>query len=62
LERKFFESFEPFYPNFKRAQITSLQEIERLEKNPNSAVHSGFGRLREVECQFGVIMLNFSVE
>lgn len=52
LERKFFESFEPIYPNFKRTQITPLQEIDRLKKNPNSAVHSGFGRMRDVEGQF----------
>lgn len=62
LERKFFESFEPVYPNFKRARITALQSAEKMAKKPNSSVHSGFGRMKEVGGQFGVVMLNFAIE
>jgi hypothetical protein len=62
LERKFFESFESTYPNLQRAQISVLQDTQKLKQTPYSAVNTGFGRMHGVAGLFGAIMLNFSIE
>jgi hypothetical protein len=62
------------FQHFERAHTTALQDSNKLKDKPQSSVSVGWGRIgydlelatsreyREIDQQFGVIMIDFSVE
>ncbi len=74
IQRKFLSSYMEMYQYFDRAHITALQDPKKLREKPQSAVSVWWGRIgydleqtssierREIDQQFGVIMLDFSIE
>ena len=74
IKRKFLSSYTELYHLFERVHTTALQDPKKLKDKPQSAVSVGWGRIgydlekstgierREIDQQFGVIMLDFWVE
>lgn len=74
IQRKFLSSYTEMHQHFERAHTTALQDPKKLREKPQSSVSVGWGRIgydlerstgierREIDQQFGVIMLDFWVE
>lgn len=74
IQRKFLSSYTKMLQHFERAHTTALQDTKKLKDKPQSSVSVGWGRIgydlelatsreyREIDQQFGVIMIDFSVE
>lgn len=74
IQRKFLSSYTKMLQHFERAHTTALQDSKKLKDKPQSSVSVGWGRIgydlelatsreyREIDQQFGVIMIDFSVE
>jgi acetyl/propionyl-CoA carboxylase alpha subunit len=74
IRRKFFSSHTPYTDRFSRVATTALQDPKELEKNSQSSVGIGFGRIgynleiygkekewRAIDQLFGIIMMDTSI-